>query len=132
MPFPVAEKYILDTEEKLGVTFPAAFRAKMMADNGGAVETSSDVWDLHPFFDTSDKQRVKRTCNDIVRETASSKEWFGFPVNAVAIGANGCGDRLVLLPGVNGSALRDEVFCWDHELGELEKVADDFTELELA
>ncbi|EUA90162.1 hypothetical protein I551_3359 [Mycobacterium ulcerans str. Harvey] len=46
--------------------------------------------------------------------------------------ANGCGDRLVLLPGVNGSALRDEVFCWDHELGEHEKVADDFTELELA
>lgn len=102
----------------------------MMADNGGAVETSSDVWELYPFFDTSDKKRLKRTCNDILRETASSKEWNGFPANAVAIGANGCGDRLVLLLNEDGSTLRNEVFWWDHEIGDLEKVADDFAELE--
>ncbi|CAM4268451.1 SMI1 / KNR4 family protein [Mycobacterium basiliense] len=132
MPFPVDEKYILAAEEKLGVTFPSGFRIKMMADNGGTVEAPADeeIWDLYPFFDTSDKKRVKRTCNDIVRETASAKEWTGFPANAVAIGANGCGDRLVLLANVDGSVLQDEVFCWDHETGDLDKVADDFAELE--
>ena len=129
MPFPVDEKYILQSEQKLGVTFPASFREKMMKENGGSVATPPDAWDLYPFMDTSDKKRLKRTCNDIVRETAVAKEWTGFPQCAVAIGANGCGDQLVLMPSDDPAVLRDAVFWWDHETGEVRKVAEDYKEL---
>ena len=130
MPFPIDEKYILQTEQKLGTKFPASFREKMMRDNGGEIEAFEDTWELHPFFDTSDKKRLKRTCNDIVRETASAKEWDNFPTGAVAIGANGCGDQLVFLPSDNPAILQDAVFWWDHETGDVERIADDFEELE--
>ena len=129
MPFPVEERFIVGTEQKLGVTFPSAFRVRMMADNGGVVETESDDWNLYPFFDTSDRKRLKRTCNDIVSETTEAKQWVNFPEHAVAIGANGGGDQLVFLRNEDGSALREEVFWWDHETGEVEKIADSFTEL---
>jgi len=79
MPFPINEKYIIATEEKLRVKFPESFRAKMMEKNGGEVETPPDAWRLYPFLDTSDKKRLKRTCNDIVRETTNAKGWIGFP-----------------------------------------------------
>jgi hypothetical protein len=129
MPFPVDEKYILQTEQKLGVKFPESFRKKMMEENGGSVETPPDAWDLYPFMDTSDRTRLKRTCNDIVRETASLRDWPGCPPTAVAIGANGCGDQLVLIPSENTEILQDAVFWWNHENGELSKVAHDFGDL---
>jgi hypothetical protein len=69
MPFPVDEKYVIQTEQKLGVRFPDSFREKMQTDNGGLVVTLPDAWTLYPFFDTSDKKRLKRTSNDLVRET---------------------------------------------------------------
>jgi len=131
MPFPIDEKYIVATEAKLGVTFPASFRSKMMADNGGEVATPPDAWQLYPFFDTSDKKRLKRTCNDIVRETASAKEWHGFPSDAVAIGANGSGDQLVFLATEGQAVLGNKVYWWDHETGRVQKVADDFGKLAL-
>ncbi|MHC4637625.1 MAG: SMI1/KNR4 family protein [Planctomycetota bacterium] len=131
MPFPVDEKYINMTEKKLGVKFPQAFRQKMMKDNGGEVETPPDAWQLYPFFDTSDKKRLKRTCNDIVRETASAKEWTGFPDGAVAIGSNGGGDQLILLPGREAGLLQEAVFWWDHESGSVNKVAGSFGELKI-
>ena len=129
MPFPVDEKYILQTEQKLGVKFPASFREKMMKENGGSVDTPPDAWDLYPFMDTSDKKRLKRTCNDIVRETASGRDSTGFPPDAIAIGANGGGDQLVLIPSDDAGILQDAVFLWDHETGDIHKVADDFKDL---
>lgn len=129
MPFPVDEKYILQAEQKLGVKFPTAFREKMMQDNGGEVDTPPDAWQLYPFLDTSDKKRLKRTCNDITRETASARKWRSFPSDVVAIGTNGGGDQLVLRPSSDPSVLRDAVFWWDHETGEINKVAEDFKEL---
>ena len=129
MPFPIDENYVSQTEEKLGVTFPQAFREKMMAENGGEVKTPADAWQLHPFFDASDKKRLKRTCNDIVRETCAAREWRGFPDGAVAIGSNGGGDLLILMPSENGQALQQTVFWWDHETGAVSKVADSFDSL---
>lgn len=41
----------------------------MKRDNGGEVDTDDDTWVLYPFFDNSDRTRLKRTCNDIARET---------------------------------------------------------------
>ena len=130
MPFPVDEKYILQTEQKLGTRFPASFREKMMQDNGGEVETPPDSWELYPFLDVSDKKRLKRTCNDIVRKTVGAKEWDNFPQGAVAIGANGGGDQLVFLASDDSAVLQDAVFWWDHETGAVYKVADDFAELD--
>jgi hypothetical protein len=66
----------------------------------------------------------------IVRETASAKEWPDFPGDALAIGANGGGDVLVLLPDPAQDRYGDCVYWWDHETGDLTKVAEDFAELE--
>lgn len=130
MPFPVDIKYISQTEEKLGVKFPPAFLVKMAKLNGGSVTLGSDDFELHPFMDTSDRKRLARTASDIVRETAAARQWSGFPQDAVSIGANGCGDFLVLVPSqINPAVLAQEVYWWDHETGELNKVADDFSEL---
>jgi hypothetical protein len=131
MPFPLDEKYITLTEKKLGVKFPRTFRLKMMKDNGGEVETPPDAWQLYPFYDTRSKKRIKRTCNDIVRETSNAKEWPNFPDGAVAIGSNGGGDQLVLLPSRETAELREAIFWWDHETGGVRKVADRFDELKI-
>jgi len=131
MPFPVDPSYIKATEAKLGVTFPLSFVARMVRLNGGEVETCSDVWELHPFLDTSDRKRLKRTCNDIVYETRWSREHAaGYPPDAVSIASNGSGDELVLMPDpARPGRLRDAVYFWDHETGEVSAVANDFHEL---
>lgn len=130
MPFPVEIKFINDAEAKLGVKFPASFVVKMTKLNGGSVATEIDDWQLFPFLDSSDRKRLARTCNDIVRETRSARESPHFPHEAVAIGANGGGDHLILLPQPDAPhLLSHEVFWWDHETGEIIQVADDFSEL---
>jgi hypothetical protein len=130
MPFPVDTKYVIETERKLGVTFPASFVARMVKDNGGEASIPPDAWQLYPFLDTSDRKRLARTCNGIVRETTQAKKWSAFPADAIAIGSNGCGDQLVLLPQPNApDCLGREVYWWAHEAGELHKVADDFGQI---
>ncbi|REJ68302.1 MAG: SMI1/KNR4 family protein [Planctomycetota bacterium] len=130
MPFPVDIKYVTETERKLGVKFPPSYVTRIVKSNGGEVEAPPDVWSLYPIYDTSDKKRLKRTCNDVVRETKAAKEWPDFPPAAVAIGANGCGDQLVLIPQADApDILGSEVYWWDHETGELNKVADDLADL---
>lgn len=130
MPFPVDIKYVAETERKLGVMLPSSYVAKMVKLNGGKVATPPDVWTLYPIFDESDKKRLSRTCNDVVRETQAAKDWPDFPTNAVAIGANGCGDQLVFIPQPDAPELLGrEVYWWDHETGQLHKVADDFEDL---
>ena len=134
MPFPTDIKYIKETEAKLGVAFPISFKLRMTKSNGGDVRTQIGSWEehwlLHPFFDSTDKTRIKRTSNDIIRETKAARDWPDFPPDAVAIGFNGGGDRLILLPDPNDSSrLQGIVFWWDHETGEVERVTDDFDEL---
>lgn len=110
--------------------FPASFRTKMMAENGGEVATPPDAWILYPFYDTSDRKRIARTCNDIGRETESARKWTGFPPDAIAIGSNGGGDQLILLRSSSDSSILDPgVFWWDQETGEIQPVAKDFAEL---
>lgn len=130
MPFPLDPKYIRETEQKLSTRFPLAYRDKMIRDNGGQIEAADDVWELYPFFDSSDRKRIARTCNDIVRETKQMRDWPGFPAGAVAIAENGTGDQLIFLPGETGAGeLGAAVFWWDHETGEIQRIADDFSEL---
>jgi hypothetical protein len=128
MAFPVDEKYILNAEEALGVKFPASFREKMMKSNGGGVEVSTDYFELHPFYDTSDKKRIKRTCNSILHETKTARDNYRLPKNLIVIGNNGGGDVLVYKIESNGS-IGNTVYWLDHETEELVFAANDFGEL---
>ncbi|MCU0721750.1 MAG: SMI1/KNR4 family protein [Pirellula sp.] len=121
----------MQTEEKLGVRFPASFVTAMSRMNGGTVITRVDRFDLFPFLDAFDRRRIQRTCGSIDRETISArKDWYGFPSDAVAIGANGGGDLLVLVPRPEQpDILQHSVYWWDHETGEVELVADDFSDI---
>lgn len=127
MPFPLEEKYLLAAEEKLGARLPESYRRALMAQNGGELALGDDDWQLYPVLDASDRKRIARTANDIVRETGVARGWNRFPEHALAIGDNGAGDRLVLLR--EGDRYTDAVYSWSHETGELDRVADDFSEL---
>ena len=66
----------------------------------------------------------------LVLETKRSREWDGFPENAIAIGENGQGDKLILLPNdSNPNELSDKIYVWLHETREIEKLADSINEL---
>jgi len=131
MPFPVDAQWITETEAKLGVRFPAAFVTAMAQRNGGSVRVSIDSFTLFPFFDKTDRKRIQRTCGSIDRETTAARnDWFGFPPDAVAIGSNGAGDLLVLLPMKDApDTLQHTIYWWDHETGEVYHAADDFSDL---
>jgi hypothetical protein len=130
MAFPVDERYIADAESELKVKFPFTFTEKMEKKNGGEIETSDDSYTLYPFFDKTDIKRIKRTANHIVLETKNAREWNNFPPTGIAIGDNGLGDRLVLLPtDSDPSMLNDQIFIWSHETGDLTIIANDITDL---
>ena len=131
MAFPVDEKFIEIAEADLGVKFPDSFRNKMMASNGDGVEVLQDYFELHPFYDTSDKKRIKRTCNSIVHETRTARERYSLPENLIVIGHNGGGDALVYKIERDGN-LGATVYWLDHETNELIFAADDFAELNVS
>ncbi len=94
------------------------------------IETDEDNWQLFPFFDESDKKRLSRTSNDIVRETQSARKWPNFPDDCVAIASNGSGDLLVFKRLANhDKKLDDAIYLWSHETGDLQMVASSFSEL---
>jgi hypothetical protein len=128
MPFDLDERFIIAAEEKLGASLPYSYKQTMRASNGGQVLAYGDVWHLHPILDTSDRKRLKRSCNDVLRETQFMRGFPGWPDNALAIAGNGGGDRLILL---KGDRLYDPtVYVWLHDTGELLAVADVFSDLE--
>jgi len=120
VPFPVEKKYIERAELELGLAFPEEYASRLRRENGGEVEVAGDTWQLHPVFDDSDRKRITRTANHLVKETESARKWRGFPPDAISIGANGSGDRLILLP--EGDRFGDAVFLWDHETGQHHRV----------
>ena len=130
MAFPVDEQYITETEKQLGLRFPLKFKDKMKIENGGEIEAVDGSWTIHPFFDKSDMKRIKRTTNNIIHETKESREWDNFPSTGIAIGDNGSGDKLILLPTDNDpTQLSDKIYFWSHETGEVTEIADDINGL---
>jgi hypothetical protein len=129
MAFPLDIQFVKRAEAKLGRKLPLGYVARMCRDNGGAVAAGPDYWWLYPLFDDSDRKRLKRTCNDIIRETVLARERPRFPADALAIGHNGGGDHLVFLADPETDRYGDAVYWWDHETGELDQVADAFEEL---
>jgi hypothetical protein len=130
MPFPLDISYVRETEGRLGQELPAAYVASMVTENGGDVHVAGDSWFLHPILDSSDKTRLKRTCNDIVHETKEAREWEGFPAAGVSIAHDGGGNHLILIPEPSyPGRLGEAVFRWDHETGEVDLVAPSFSAL---
>jgi|SRR5262249_42357397 len=126
MPFELDERFIVAAEQKLGASLPYSYRQAMKASNGGTVLAFNDVWELHPILDTSDRKRLKRSCNDVLRETEFMRDFPGWPQNALAIAWNG-GDRLVLLK--KDRQYEPEVYVWLYDTGELVEVAEVFSDL---
>ncbi|QNK78209.1 SMI1/KNR4 family protein [Winogradskyella sp. PAMC22761] len=129
MPFPIDEKYIIETESELNVKFPTEFKNRMIKSNGGELVTDDFEFELYPFFDKSDKKRISRTCNHIGLETKNAREWNGFPENGIAIGSDGFGNQIILIHNGNG-ILTDEILFWNHEMGKTEKIAESINELD--
>jgi len=124
MPKPILIEYIKDAEKELNFIFPISYVNAMIKENGGSVATEDEDWELYPILDKTDNKSIARTFNNIQRETTESRSWEGFPEEAIAIGDNGCGDRLILLPQ------KDSIYQWLHESSTVEKVVDSFDELE--
>ena len=121
MPFPIELKYIEDLEKELNILFPSKFKSKMQKENGGEIEFNGEYFDLYPFFDKSDKQRISRTCNHIGMETKNAREYPNFPSNFITIGSDGSGNQLVLTH--NGdNRLLENIHYWDHETGEVKEL----------
>jgi hypothetical protein len=130
MPFPLAEQYIIAAEQALGAMLPPHYREAIARCNGGEVEAEYDVWQLHPLEDRSDKKRLARSGNHVVRETEQAKKWATFPTEAISIASNGTGDLLVLLR--DGAAFSDTVYLWSHETGTVKQVAQGIHEIAVA
>ncbi|MHA6262370.1 SMI1/KNR4 family protein [Arenibacterium sp. CAU 1754] len=130
MPWPVDEQYVVECERNLGISLPKSYRASMIAENGGEVICDNDTWKLHPIWDKSDKKRLKRTANDVLRETKAMRAWSGWPDSAVCIAGNGTGDALLFL--ANGSDCETAIHRWNHETGQTKKIQDDFSKLKRA
>ena len=129
MPFPIDIQLVRQAEAKLGRALPQNYVVRMCRANGGEVCVGRDYFTLYPILDTTDRKRLARTCNDVIRETARACEWSSFPTGALAVGDNGCGDKLVFLARQDAPQVFDAVYWWDHETGELHKAAIDFNEL---
>ncbi len=89
MPFDLLEQYLIAAEQRLGCRFPQSCRDAMLASNGGELEVAGEGWCLYPIADGSDRKRLARTCNHVIRETKVCQEWSSFPKEAVAIGTTG-------------------------------------------
>ncbi|WP_093429430.1 SMI1/KNR4 family protein [Variovorax sp. NFACC27] len=99
----------------------------MKYSNGGTIDVVDHDWELYPITDDSDRRRLARTANDVLQETHRMRGSRKFPVNAVALGANGAGDALVLVG--DDRQLGKAVFVWLHETGELVRITDELADL---
>lgn len=126
MTFPTTEDRVAAEESKLGIRLPAEYRNRLIARNGGELETVGDDWQVFPVFDDSDRKRAGRTANHIYRETQNARQWRGFPDAAVAVATNGTGNLLVFLAGEDGR-LDGRLHHWDHETGAVTPTPLDFT-----
>lgn len=127
MPFNLSEEQLVLTEKELGCTLPNEYREAMKLDNGGEVQTEEDDWELYPIKDTSDRKRISRTCNHIIKETESCKGFGSFPENALSIAGNGLGDQMVFIK--KSGEYQSTLYLWLHETGELQVLAASFSEI---
>ena len=130
MPFPIEEEHIVETEKELGVVFPTIFKEKMKLVNGGQVKNAKYELELFPFLNRSSKETLRRTAvGNITNETRSAKSWLGFPSEAIVIGHDGYGNKVVLMKKQSGEIL-EKIYLLDHEIGSINLLAKDIKDLE--
>lgn len=127
MPFDLQESYLAAAEVALGARLPESYRRSMLRSNGGELEAAGDDWQQYPISDTSERKRLSRTTNHVLKETEQFRQWRGFPPNALSIASNGSGDCLLFLR--QDGEFEPAVYAWSHETRELSRVASDFSEL---
>jgi len=120
MAFPVDERHIAVAEGALGRSLPINLRKRLLRSNGGELLIEGDSWWLFPVWDPTDRKRMGRTANHIVRETESWRGSCGFPTEAIAVAGNGTGDVLIIR---NGSEVIEH---WSHETGDSKAVEIDW------
>lgn len=129
MPWQVDPKYLDAAEQQLAVKFPPSFRHRMSVRNGGSLTCLDDDWRLYPIADHSATERLRRTADDVVRNTIAAREMPWFPTDAVAV-AHCNSDLLVLLPEkLDAARLGEAVYVWRFDTGGVERVADSIEEL---
>ena len=132
MAFNISDEKIAKTEASLGRRLPPVYRSIMGESNGGTAFDEEDQWDIYPIQDDSDRKRLSRSCNHIIAETKSAKEWKGFPAEGLVVGGNGFGDVMLLLPSETDPTLfSDRLFVYWHETGKVESLADDLASFEI-
>lgn len=130
MAFPVPPELVRAAERKLGRVFPPEYFVSICELNGGSVrDVRGEDWELFSIFDATDRRRLRATCQDVCRETERLRQLGWFPDGVVAIGTNGGGDAIVLLPSEDGRSFLPEIYCWRLDEPELDVVADDFAGL---
>ena len=110
MPFPLAAELIRIAEQNLGASLPSSYKAAMQRSNGGELTANDDDWQQYPIEDRSDRKRLARTSNHVIKETLALSNWPSYPPDALAIAGNGAGDQLVLLKV--GMVYEDSVYAW--------------------
>lgn len=119
MALPTTETFIAATEAKLGRALPLWLRSRLLQNNGGSLEAGGEYWELFSVFDTTDRKHITRSATNIPGETASAREWVGFPASAIAIAGNGGGDYLILLPDEQfPSQWGPRPWVWQHGVDE--------------
>jgi hypothetical protein len=121
---------VLAVEQRLGLALPGEYAEAMTVHNGGELPTEHDLWELYPLPDLPARQAGHNAYGDLVAENLACRDRSGFPAGALSIADNGLGDQLVFLPRPGGGGLAPELWFWHHESGQLEWVADAFSDLE--
>jgi len=120
VPFPVSEMHIEREEADLGVLLPIELRNRLRQGNGGEVKVDGEVFYLHRVWDPTDRRRMKRSANHMLRETITARKLTGFPPGAVSLAVNNYGDRLIVRP------LRETIEGWSREDGSIFAVSVDW------
>jgi hypothetical protein len=126
MGLPANEEAVHAAEERLNRRLPTALRERLLRNNGGEVRVvlegadDAEWWPLHPVWDPTSKETMRRSANHIVQQQESAREWPSFPADAISI-AEYDGDQLILRPS------DDRVHLWYHETGDVQPVAVDWS-----
>ncbi|MGP4107769.1 SMI1/KNR4 family protein [Virgibacillus sp. L01] len=109
----VYESDIKAAEDKLDAVFPEQYKELFKLVNNAEI----GEWILYPI---KDQRNLTKTWDDIVRQNTEVREEY-MSKDLIAIGEDGSGDKLCLK--VNDGIMRNEIYLWYHEDGELEEYA---------
>ncbi|MBC2160232.1 SMI1/KNR4 family protein [Listeria booriae] len=102
---------LVDAEQLLGVQLDSQYKALFQLVN--APEFGEWL-----FYPVKDKRNLRKTFDDIVRNTKSARE-SGLPEAFVVISEDGTGDFLCMMSG------QPQVYYQNHEQGSAEVIAND-------